>query len=232
MHPTLRDRPLISKNRHSLPLQGAPEASVSRCCLALPKPTRMGTKLGLECHIKAISQQRPSNQLTWEPRRQMVLITKLEAPKHINAMDKPHLVYSQRMPCAGSSSALLHICRRATTSPLQSQKYRQLLIMRGPQLEPQKILNHSLSRKNSIVTILETHLDNPKLLIALTTKSMSSRRLHHQAKSTLSRRFTRTKMFWMTLYSQSWIRITSVKNWQRIVNKLLILMVHQKYLLL
>ena len=101
--------------------------------------------------------------------------------------------------------------------------------MRGPRVEPQKILNHNLSRKNSIVTILETHLVSPKLLIALTTKSLSSRRLHHQAKSTLSRRFTRTRMFLMTLYSQSWTRITSVKNWQHIVNKLLTLMVHQKY---
>ena len=167
MHPTLRDRPLISKNRHSLPLLVAPEASASRCFLALPKPTRMGIKLGLECHNRAISQQRPNSQLTWEPRRQMDLITKLEALKHINAMGKPLLVFSQRTPYAGSSSVLLLICRRATTSPLQWQKYRQLLRMRGPLMVPQKILNHSLSRKNSIVTILETNMDNKKLRIAL-----------------------------------------------------------------
>ena len=169
MHLTLRDRPLISKNRHSLPLQVAPEASVSRCYLAPPKPTRMGAKLDLECHNRAISQQRPSNQLNWEPRRRMDLITNLEPLKHINAMDKPHLVFSQRTPYAGSSSVLLLICRRATTSLQQWQKYRQLLRMRGPRMEPQKILNHNLSRKNFIVTILETHLDKLKFLIALTT---------------------------------------------------------------
>ena len=203
MHSTLRNRPLISKNRHSLPLQVAPEASASRCCLALLKPTRMGAKLDLECHNRAISQQRPSNQLIWEPRGQMDLITKLEPLKHINAMDKPHLVFSQRTPYAGSSSVLLLICRRATTSPQQWQKYRQLLRMRGPRMEPQKILNHSLSRKNFIGTILETRSDKLKFLIALTTKSTSSRRPHHQAKSTLSRRFTKTKTFSMIPYSQS-----------------------------
>ena len=85
----------------------------------------------------------------------MVHKTKLEMLKLSRAMDKSRLDRRQMMATAGYSHAHQLTYRRATINPLQWQKYRQLLRMRGHLMEPWEILNHNQSRKSSTEIILE-----------------------------------------------------------------------------
>ena len=70
-------------------------------------------------------------------------------------MDKSRQDHRQMTAIAGFSHGHQLIYKKATINPLQWQKYRQLLIMRGHLMELWEILNHNQSRKSSIKIILE-----------------------------------------------------------------------------